>query len=181
MAVGRSDGVRGTGVRLRRVDFEGLSDFGKMEAVAVDDDGDAVHGGGVEFGVANLVRGAIRAQQVNVVAIAGVVVATEDTEVRNGDGAVLALERVATVMDFDLAGRFLVVAVAELATFLEVSEFLRSSADGMVHAVHGLRGVKDCGGGVDEGAPAVDSSELTGGIVPNGLVRGGGSWCEVAR
>ena len=204
MAVGRSDGVQRAGVRMRGVDFEGLSDFGKVEAVAVDDDGDAVHGRGVEFGVANLVCGAVRSQQVNVVAIAGVVVATEDAEVRNGDGAILALERAASVMDFNLAGRFLVAFVAELATFLEVSEFLRGGADGMVRAVHGLRGLKDRGGGnvVDEGAPAIGGSELTdgvvprrslgwvpsvvagkllGGSVPNGLVRGGGSRCEVAR
>ena len=174
MSVGGSNGVGRARVGMRRVDFKGLSNFGVMEAVAVDDDRDAVHGGGVEFGVTDLVGRAVRTHQVDVIAIAGVVVAAANADVGNGNGAIGTLESAATVVNLDLAGGFLVAAVAEFAALLEVAEFLHRSADGVVRARHGLRRLEDRVGGdvVDEGGPTVGGGELLRfGVPRKGLSR----------
>ena len=204
MSIGRGNSVGRARVGMRRVDFESLGDLGVMETVAVDDDGDAVHGRRVEFGVADLVRRAVRTHQVNVVAVTGVGVTASDAEVGDNDGTVGALESAATVVDFDLSGRFLVAAVAELASFVEVGAFLLRSAGGVARAGYGRRRLENrsgrtiidgsgptVGGGelLRRGvpgwglgwAPAIVVGELLGGGVPHGLVRSGGSLVEDAR
>ena len=128
VSVVSGDGVDGGPMGEVGVLVQGGHDGAVMEAMALDFNGESVHGRSHTFGVADLVGGAIHGGKTKVVGLASRTIVTLDLQMSHGDVTAVALESAATVVNLGVSWGLLIGLSTEATSFLEVLLFASGCA-----------------------------------------------------